>query len=239
MVRPDDDEPTAEELREAEELRRLLDGDEVGERAFDARAPELEAGALLRYSQGAGELSAEREDAILRGLLDGAGVPEAPAATRPAARAQGFDWRAALRWFLGVGGLAAAAAIALLVLRPWEGAGATTATTLPPPSVALLRAQAVAASEGGSVEALAGAMRGYRTGVYSALRERYGAGQSAAVAPQPGDPATAAAAARVEGADPRLAIAAPRRRSTARARAARRERQKVWLAEAWRLEAAK
>lgn len=194
MVRPDDDEPTADELREAQELARLLDGDEVGDRAFEARAPELEAAALLRYSTGAGELPLQRETEILDRILsdaDRASATEAarePAVTAAARRPStgGIDWGRAWRWFFGVGGLAAAAAIVLIVVRPWRSdVGPGGPTRLPAPSIELLRAQASAASEGGSIAGLSGAMRSYRSQVFDALGTRYRNAQSAELSSEP------------------------------------------------------
>ncbi|MCC6766729.1 MAG: hypothetical protein IT293_18880 [Deltaproteobacteria bacterium] len=228
MVRPDDEEPTADELREAEELARLLEGDDVGDRAFDARAPELEAASLLRYSQGAGELEPEREDAILRDLLVEAERNAQPAAAAAAAakRATGekrFDWGRAIRWLLGIGGVAAAAAIVLLVVRPWRPDATDVATRLPAPSIELLRAQASAASSGGSMAGLSDAMRGYRTGVFDALRSRYAGSSSAEVtvteayeryACEGLDEAPSGALASIE--TPRRRVSRPRSRRDAR-----------------------
>src|SRR5688572_33450767 len=89
-----DDEPTPEELREAEALARALESDPSG----SAPPPEaLEVAALLRHAHGEGQLDPARAQAMaarLRGLV------------RPPRR----------RWlWLAAPLLAGAAAIALLV----------------------------------------------------------------------------------------------------------------------------
>lgn len=158
-----DDDATAAERREAEALARALEGqpDGAGEGA-DA----LEAAAMLRH--GDGELSAERGEAILQGLL---GELDARPA-REAGTAGG--WGGWLRWLLPLGAAAAAGVVALFVLG-----GPPSATELPRPGLALLEAQGAALRGGGARDLardLDREMAAYRTQVYGALEGRYGEG---------------------------------------------------------------
>ena len=152
-MNPDDIEPTAEELAEAEQLARAL------ERGH-GRAPEkeLEAAALLRYAKDRGALDPARSEVILEDAL---------ARARPRARKSG--WRVVL---LGALGLSAAAAATLLALQNQPAPGASA---LPAPPRALLDAQIQAtAAETANLEPLGAELKPYRVAVYSALREHYG-----------------------------------------------------------------
>jgi hypothetical protein len=165
----DDDDPTEEELREAEALARALDrGAGTSELPEDA----LETAALLRYANGEGELRDDRKKAILDEVLASA----KPRAEEAAARAPA--WTAWLKWLVPGGVLAAAAVWAIVALRvaePTTTESAVAATSLPAPSLDLLRAQARAATESeDGAELLASAMHEYRGEVYAALGERYG-----------------------------------------------------------------
>jgi hypothetical protein len=151
-MNPDDTEPTAEELAEAEALARAL------ERGHgSASEKDLETAALLRYAKDGGALDPERSEAILHDALANA---------RPPAKR---SWRIVL---FGSFGLAAAAAVALLVLR---NETQVTASALPNPPRALLDAQIRAtAGESATLEPLGAELQPYRVAVYSALREHYG-----------------------------------------------------------------
>ncbi len=156
-----DDEPTEEELREAEALVRALERGSAQE-ALPEDA--LETAALLAYSRDGGALSDERRAAILDDLLANAKLPQ-PKSTR------GPSW---LAWLLPAVGVAAAAGVALLVVVTAERATPPAAAGLPAPPPALLTAQAAAA--GGTrreAEVLGERMQSYRGEVYAALEARY------------------------------------------------------------------
>lgn len=175
-----DEEPTEEELREAEALVQAL------ERGSSRNAlPEdaLETAALLRYSRDGGALPEERRRAVLDDLLANAKPAEAAGRARSARRAR---W---LRWLVPLAGLGAAAGAVLLMTvtagqqEPMPSAAQESTAQestaprfeLPPPPAELLTAQAAAA--GGTAreaEALSTRMRGYRREVYAALEARYG-----------------------------------------------------------------
>ncbi|MEM1418402.1 MAG: hypothetical protein AAGH15_26140 [Myxococcota bacterium] len=156
----DDDEslpPTADELREAAALAAALDRSHgAPELPVDAFA----AAGVVRYARDGGAL----EDAAAERILDDvlAAVPgPAPAAERP-------WWKRPWVLLLPTGvGIAAAGAAILLTLRPGVPGG-----DLPRPSVALLRAQAEAAS-GGSSDALDAELTRYRATLHASLEERY------------------------------------------------------------------
>jgi hypothetical protein len=153
-MNPEDEEPTAEELREAEALARALDG---GHAAPDVPDDALETAALLRHANDGGTLAPERardllEDAIRR--------------ARPARSRAAFRWR-----LFGVLGLGAAAAGVALLLRSGP---VSTAAKLPPPPRALLEAELDAArSPPSRPDALDDQMRAYRGVVYASLEEHY------------------------------------------------------------------
>jgi hypothetical protein len=152
-MNPDDIEPTAEELAEAEALARAL---ERGHGPTPAK--ELETAALLRYAKDRGALDPEKSELILADAL---------ARARP--RARKSSWRFVL---LGALGLSAAAAAAVLVLQSEQAPGASA---LPVPPRALLDAQVRAtAAESASLEPLGAELQPYRVAVYSALKEHYG-----------------------------------------------------------------
>lgn len=157
MTDPKEEEPTAEELAEAEALARVLDGAP----SPTSRAPAgADAAFLIRHSRDGGELAQERADAVL-------------ARVEREARAS----RRRLRWIVPPVALAAAAAVALAVYLGRPPAGAPTATALPAPSADLVRAQlGAAASDDTAAAELAAAMRDYRRDVYAALEARYAGG---------------------------------------------------------------
>lgn len=170
-----EDEPTEEELREAEALVQAL------ERGSSRNAlPEdaLETAALLRYSRDCGALPEERRRAVLDELLANAEPAESTGRTPSA------PWSRWLRWLVPAAGLGAAAGAALLMMvtaseqepMPSAAQEATEpAFELPPPPPELLTAQAAAA--GGTAreaEVLSARMHGYRREVYAALEARYG-----------------------------------------------------------------
>jgi hypothetical protein len=142
-----DDEPTAEELREAEALARALEG-----APSDAAAPPeaLETAALLRYTHGGGQLDPARAQ-TLAGKL------------RSEVRPRRRRW-----WWLGLAPLAVGA----VGLTLFATMGGRSPVTLPAPGPALLAAQAQAAR--GQPQALAdldAQMRAYRRTLFEKLRE--------------------------------------------------------------------
>lgn len=151
-----------EELREAEALAQAL---ERGAASDALPEDALQAAALIRYGADGGALAKDREDAILADVL--------AAAERVASRASAERPRAPWwRWALGFAGLALAAALVLLFLRPpSEG----TPTALPTPSRALLEAQLARVDESASDGRFEEEMGHYRGAVYAALEARYGA----------------------------------------------------------------
>jgi hypothetical protein len=150
MTSPDDDEPTADELRDAEALARALESAPGGGAAPDDA---LGAAALLRYARDGGALHSERAERILAAAL--------PKKRR--APALGRRWR----WFGALGLGFAAAATALLVLSPRRSEG------LPTPPRALLEVEASAAAQSADLDALNREMKSYRGAVYASLEERY------------------------------------------------------------------
>lgn len=146
------EEPTAEELAEAEALARALDrGSARGPVPEDA----LGAAGLLRFSRDEGTLDEAKLDTIF------ADVMKSARPVRP--RAEARPW---WRWLVPAS-LVTAAAVAALLSIPLS----PEQTTLPSPNVALLRAQAEAAT--GRGEALDEAMGAYRAQLMSALEARY------------------------------------------------------------------
>lgn len=109
-------------------------------------------------------------DATLGAAPDGderADALQRPARAAPVATKRPW-WKRPWAFLLPAGvGFAVAGAAILLVLRPGVPGG-----DLPPPSVALLRAQARAA-EGAGSDALDAAMASYRDGLHARLGERY------------------------------------------------------------------
>ena len=149
----DDDEPTAEELADAERLARAL---ERGHSAEPVPDEALATAALLRFSRDGGALSAESAERIFEEALSGA---------TPARRK--------LRWgytLFGLLGLAAAGAASVtLVVRSQEPEPAA----LPEPPRALLDAQVAAASIRSSLATLDDETTKYREAFYAKLRKRY------------------------------------------------------------------
>lgn len=148
----EDEEPTPEELREAEELARALDRGHGG-----SSLPEdaLGAAALLRYSKNGATLSPERSDAILADAIAGVGRRR----------------KGPRRFFLlSAVGLSMAAALVLFILRSESQRSAP----LPAPSEALLTAELDAARPNAeNAVALGTEMQPYRESVYAVLEERY------------------------------------------------------------------
>ena len=151
----DDEEPTAEELEEAERLARALErGHAPGAAPEDA----LAAAALLRFAKDGGALEEERGQRILEDALAGARPPPA----RPRLR---FT-------LLGLLGLAAAGAASVVLVQ--RGQTAEGEASLPAPPRELLEAQLAAANGPSSLAALDDETARYRGAVYAKLRERYG-----------------------------------------------------------------
>ncbi|MBW1810722.1 MAG: hypothetical protein JRJ87_21195 [Deltaproteobacteria bacterium] len=152
-----DKEPTKQEALEAEALAKALDGDGTGhELAGDA----LETAALLRASHDSGELSAERENAVLQKIL---------AEARNSGQKDPIAW---LRWLIPAGGLAAAAVVGIVfasgILSPFSPA------SLPKPDITLLKAQSEAArGDPASISVLRTGMQTYRRSMYASLSEHY------------------------------------------------------------------
>jgi hypothetical protein len=148
----DEDDPSEEELREAEALARALDRGHAPTPPDDA----LGAAALLRYARRGATLPEARHDAILSEAIQGARRRE-----RPIRR---FFLLSAL-------GLSLAAAFALVVSRTTR----SEPSLLPAPPTTLLSAQAEAARPGaGNLATLGAEMKPYRDSVYAKLEERYG-----------------------------------------------------------------
>jgi hypothetical protein len=150
-----DDEPTPEELEEAERLAAALEGSGREHAPEDA----LASAAFLRQAGGHYHLDAAARDRL---------VEEALAEARPPGRSETPPWWERLGFRIGivVGAVAATAAL-LLLLR-----AAPAPTALPEPPPALLRAQASALA-GHGPEELGREMDAYRGQVYAALSERY------------------------------------------------------------------
>lgn len=158
MSEPDIDET---EQREADALAHALDRGT----AKDALPEDaLETAALLRYSAGGGELSGDREEAVLAEVL--AAAERAAAKRARAAPAPSAPW---WRWVLGAAGLAALVALALFLLAGRDVAP----TALPAPSADLLSSGVERLGPSGDPTAFRAGMRAYRASVYDALRARY------------------------------------------------------------------
>lgn len=162
-----DDEPTPEELREAEALARALEG-APSEAAPPPEA--LEAAALLRHAHRGGELDPARAQVIAAGLR--AQVQQQP---RPPRRRRWI-------WLLPPLAVGAAALVLLLpmtLLRrpdsvppPAVTGPLPRLTAFPAPGAALLAAQAEAARGGGQgLGDLDAQMRAYRQALFARLRE--------------------------------------------------------------------
>jgi hypothetical protein len=147
-----DDEPTPEELRDAEALARALDG----ATPKSAPPPEaLEVAALLRHAKSGGELDPARAQAIAAGLR---------ADVRPPRRRR-WLWIAAP---LAVGAAGLLLLPSMLMLRTGPvGITGPRSRALPAPPASLLAAQAEAAR--GQPRALAeldAQMRAYRRALF-------------------------------------------------------------------------
>jgi len=149
----DDDEPTPEELREAQALARALDGAP----SESAPPPEaLEVAALLRHAQRGGELDPARAQALAATLRAG---------VRPPRR----RWL----WIALVPVAAGVTAMIVLALAPTSGrVTGSRLRSLPAPSASLLHAQAEAArGQSQSLADLDAQMRAYRQTLFARLRE--------------------------------------------------------------------
>lgn len=152
-MNPDDTEPSAEELAEAEALARALDRG-----SGSAAERDLETAALLRFAKDGGALDPARSQAVLDDVLSRA---------KPPRRAP--SWRLILFGALGLS--AAGAAVLLFVAQ----APVPEASSLPAPPRALLDAQIQAtAAQTASLEPLGAELKPYRVAVYTAIREHYG-----------------------------------------------------------------
>jgi len=142
-----EDEPTPEELREAEALARALDG----AAPESAPPPEaLEVAALLRHAHGDGQLDPARAQELAARLR---------ANVRPPRR----------RWLWLLAPLVVGTA-ALVLLLPAPRPQLPQLTALPAPSAALLAAQAEAARGRGQLSGLDAQMRTYRRQLFERLR---------------------------------------------------------------------
>ncbi len=156
-----DDRPGREEEEQAEALARALDGESA---VPGVPRDALGVAGLLRLSQ-AGELDEARQESVLERVMSMVPLPEGSSAP------QRSPW---LRWLVPAGGLAAAAALVLVLVLP----AGPEATELPRPDAALLRHQAEAAS--GSATAarrLHAGMQRYRRDMLARLEERYARGR--------------------------------------------------------------
>lgn len=154
-------DPTEQERREAEALRRGLEGVESPADAAEA-SDALETAALLRWASDEAGRSPRRHAALRAELL------AAPAAA--AGGTQGPpDW---LRWLFPV---AAFAALVVAVAFSVVEAPAVPTGLLPAPDqVVLLRQAEAAHAGGGRLAALSAAMGPYRETVLTTLSRRYG-----------------------------------------------------------------
>jgi hypothetical protein len=152
----DDEEPTAEELAEAERLARAL---ERGHAPNGAPEDALATAGLLRFARDGGALEPERGERILDDAL-------ARARPRPSRSRHRFT-------LFGLLGLAAAGAASIaLVVRTQAPEGVAT---LPAPPRELLEAELAAASgPSDDLAVLDGETARYRGAVYANLKERYG-----------------------------------------------------------------
>jgi hypothetical protein len=145
-----DDEPTPEELREAEALARALEGAP----SESAPPPEaLETAALLRHAHGGGQLDPARAQALAAKLR---------AEVRP--RRRRWWWAVLVPVAVGTAGV-------MLFATTMQRRGPAL-PPLPAPGPAVLAAQAEAAR--GRPQALAdldAQMRAYRQALYARLRE--------------------------------------------------------------------
>lgn len=154
-----DDDATPEERLEAEALAKALERDRA-EPALPDDA--LETAALLRYARDGGALGQDKQDAILKEILETA---------RPPKRAR-TSWLLRFRWPL-LAALSTAATVAVFVaFGQNESAQMARTAAIPPPSTALLRAQLSAAS-GGDLAQLEIHMRPYRAEIVQAMEGRY------------------------------------------------------------------
>jgi hypothetical protein len=146
----DDDQPTPEELRQAEALARALEGQPA---AAAADSEDLAVAGLLRFARSEGILDPARATALGAGLRGEAG--------RQRRR------RRAARWLLVLMPLTLSAAAAAFLLVPRR----PPAVVLPSPSPALLATQAAAArGNDGAFDALDRQMREYRRLMFKQLR---------------------------------------------------------------------
>ncbi len=149
----DDEEPTAEELAEAERLAHAL---ERGHSAEPVPEDALGAAALLRFAKDAGALPPERSERILQDALARA----RPLRAKPRLGAT----------LLGLLGLAAAGAASIVFVVRSQ---APEPASLPAPPRALLEAQLSAANMRSSLTTLDVETMRYRREFYAKLRERY------------------------------------------------------------------
>ena len=150
----DDEEPTAEELAEAEQLARAL---ERGHSAGSVPEDALGAAALLRFAKDGGALSPEQSERILEDVL----AQARPRAVRPRFAAT----------LLGLLGLSAAGVASILFVVRSQ---APEPASLPAPPHELLEAQLSAANMRSSLTTLDVETARYRQAFYAKLRERYG-----------------------------------------------------------------
>ncbi|HVW26271.1 MAG TPA: hypothetical protein VHC69_12945 [Polyangiaceae bacterium] len=151
---PDEEEPTPEELLEAERLARAL---ERGHSPEPVPEDALGAAALLRFSKDGGALATPTRERILEDVLSRA----KPSRRRPHV----------IGTVLGLLGLSAAGAASIaLVVRSQSPEPAS----LPEPPRELLEAQIAAANMRSSLTTLHVETRRYRETFYAKLRERYG-----------------------------------------------------------------
>jgi hypothetical protein len=179
-MKPEDEEPTEEELREAAALAAALEGDAparpdgapapAGEAARTPPADALEAAALLRHARAPITVPPAHE-------------PIAAAHVRPALDARGAKRRRRARVWIATSLLAPAAAAAWMLFATTLHRSAAPpvmpiAASAPPPPADLLAAQAEATRGGAQASAALAAldlkMRAYRRQYIDGLRRRGG-----------------------------------------------------------------
>ena len=148
-MKPEDQDPTPEEQREAEALARALEGDASAAPPADVRATV----GMLRHAGRGAALAPDRAAAVR--------ARAAETLVRPARR------RARWLWLAAPVAAAAAAVVLVMVVRRPPSPGALP---LPAPSLPLLAAQAAAArGDARALDTLDQQMRAYRASMFRQL----------------------------------------------------------------------
>ena len=168
-MKPEDENPTEEELREAAALAAALEGEPAPANAADGAAPAdaLETAALLRHARAPIAVSPAHE-------------PIAAAHVAPVLDARRAGGRRRSRRWIGASLIAPAVAAAWLMYAAVRSTSQAPAPPdrLPAPTADLLAAQAEAIRGGGNagaaLAALDSKMRAYRRQYHDGLRRRGG-----------------------------------------------------------------